>query len=49
MTDTDYFANHARARQFPWTLYHRPLERDLGKFLHEVSADHPTGSVQPGG
>jgi len=46
MTDTtDYFANHARARQFPWTLYHRPLERDLGKFLHEVAAEHPTGEV----
>ncbi len=46
MTDTtDYFANHARARQFPWTLYHRPLERDLGKFLRKVAAEHPTGEV----
>jgi len=46
MTDTtDYFANHARARQFPWTLYHRPLERDLGRFLREVAAEHPTGEV----
>ncbi|MBA3542797.1 MAG: hypothetical protein H0T79_24480, partial [Deltaproteobacteria bacterium] len=35
----DYFANHARARQFPWTLYHQPLEKDLGKFL---------GHVEPG-
>ena len=34
----DYFANHARARQFPWTLYHQPLERDLAKFLAEVPA-----------
>src|SRR5882724_630229 len=34
---TDYFANHARARQFPWTLYHQPLERDLAKFLAEVT------------
>jgi SAM-dependent methyltransferase len=32
----DYFANHARARQFPWTLYHQPLERDLQRFLAEV-------------
>ena len=42
---TDYFANHARARQFPWTLYHRPLERDLGAFLRQVAAEHPTGEV----
>jgi SAM-dependent methyltransferase len=42
---TDYFANHARARQFPWTLYHQPLERDLGKFLRQVAAEHPTGEV----
>jgi len=46
MTDTtDYFANHARARQFPWTLYHQPLERDLGQFLRQVAAEHPTGEV----
>jgi len=46
MTDTtDYFANHARARQFPWTLYHRPLERDLARFLQQVAAEHPTGEV----
>jgi SAM-dependent methyltransferase len=46
MTDTpDYFANHARARQFPWTLYHQPLERDLGKFLRQVAAEHPIGEV----
>jgi len=35
---SDYFANHQRARQFPWTLYHQPLERDLAKFLTEVHA-----------
>jgi 2-polyprenyl-3-methyl-5-hydroxy-6-metoxy-1,4-benzoquinol methylase len=45
MTDTDYFANHARARQFPWTLYHRPLERDLGSFLRRVADEHPSGEV----
>jgi SAM-dependent methyltransferase len=47
MTDeqTDYFANHARARQFPWTLYHQPLERDLGRFLTEVATEHPRGDV----
>ncbi len=43
--DSDYFANHARARQFPWTLYHQPLERDLGRFLARVAAEHPTGDV----
>jgi SAM-dependent methyltransferase len=42
---TDYFANHARARRFPWTLYHRPLERDLGRFLAVVAGDHPHGDV----
>ncbi|MBS1123087.1 MAG: putative methyltransferase [Deltaproteobacteria bacterium] len=42
---TDYFANHVRARQFPWTLYHHPLERDLARFLREVASEHPTGEV----
>ena len=42
---TDYFANHARARQFPWTLYHRPLERDLAAFLRQVADEHPSGEV----
>jgi SAM-dependent methyltransferase len=45
MTSTDYFANHARARQFPWTLYHQPLERDLGRFLRQVADEHPRGEV----
>ncbi|HEY4245194.1 MAG TPA: methyltransferase domain-containing protein [Kofleriaceae bacterium] len=44
-SSADYFANHARARQFPWTLYHAPLERDLARFLTQVSAEHPTGEV----
>lgn len=42
---TDYFANHVRARQFPWTLYHQPLERDLAKFLLHVAAEHAAGEV----
>jgi 2-polyprenyl-3-methyl-5-hydroxy-6-metoxy-1,4-benzoquinol methylase len=42
---SDYFANHARARQFPWTLYHQPLERDLARFLREVATEHATGEV----
>ncbi|HEX4420115.1 MAG TPA: methyltransferase domain-containing protein [Kofleriaceae bacterium] len=42
---SDYFANHARARQFPWTLYHQPLERDLARFLRQVAAEHPAGEV----
>ena len=41
----DYFANHARARRFPWTLYHQPLERDLARFLRQVAAEHPMGEV----
>ena len=32
----DYFANHEKARKFPWTLYHAPLERDLARFLADV-------------
>jgi 2-polyprenyl-3-methyl-5-hydroxy-6-metoxy-1,4-benzoquinol methylase len=42
---SDYFVNHARARQFPWTLYHQPLERDLARFLRQVAAEYPTGEV----
>jgi 2-polyprenyl-3-methyl-5-hydroxy-6-metoxy-1,4-benzoquinol methylase len=46
MSDTtDYFANHARARQFPWTLYHQPIERDLAGFLRQVAIEHPSGEV----
>jgi len=41
----DYFANHARARRFPWTLYHRPIEADLGRFLRQVAAEHPQGEI----
>src|SRR5262249_7665935 len=35
----DYFANHERARKFPWTLYHGPIERDLSRFLANVQGD----------
>lgn len=45
MTTTDYFANHARARRFPWTLYHQPLERDLCAFLDRVATEQPAGEV----
>jgi len=41
----DYFANHERARKFPWTLYHAPLERDLGRFLSRVAEQHANGDV----
>ncbi|HEY0250839.1 MAG TPA: methyltransferase domain-containing protein [Kofleriaceae bacterium] len=34
---SDYFVNHDKARRFPWTLYHKPLERDLARFLGDVS------------
>jgi hypothetical protein len=43
--DNDYFSNHARARRFPWSLYHAPLERNLAKFLRTVADEHPTGHV----
>jgi SAM-dependent methyltransferase len=42
---SDYFANHQRARQFPWTLYHAPLERDLESWLAVVAGEHPRGDV----
>lgn len=41
----DYFANHEKARKFPWTLYHTPLERDLGMFLDRVAEEHPEANV----
>jgi SAM-dependent methyltransferase len=41
----DYFENHRRGRQFPWTLYHTPLEKDLGEFLHRAADEHPEGDV----
>lgn len=41
----DYFANHARVRRFPWSVYHRPLERDLRRFLARVAAEHAAGEV----
>jgi SAM-dependent methyltransferase len=41
----DYFANHERARKFPWTLYHVPLERDLDKFLATVATEQANGDV----
>jgi len=41
----DYFANHEKARKFPWTLYHAPLERDLARFLERVADEHADGHV----
>ena len=41
----DYFANHERARKFPWTLYHAPLERDLARFLERVATENPSGDI----
>jgi SAM-dependent methyltransferase len=53
MTETrdqpDYFANHEKARKFPWTLYHAPLERDLSQFLTLVSATNHFLTGREGG
>lgn len=38
MDQSDYFANHVRARKFPWSLYHQPLEKDLARFLASVTS-----------
>ncbi len=37
MDSSDYFANHVRARKFPWSLYHQPLEKDLARFLADIT------------
>jgi SAM-dependent methyltransferase len=41
----DYFANHERARRFPWSIYHAPLERDLSAFLARVADEKPGARV----
>ncbi len=33
MDGTPYYTNHDRRRRFPWSLYHRPLERHLARTL----------------
>jgi 2-polyprenyl-3-methyl-5-hydroxy-6-metoxy-1,4-benzoquinol methylase len=38
----DYFANHRRVRRFPWSLYHGPLEADLGRFLRDLPQSRET-------
>ena len=45
ITDNDYFVNHDKVRRFPWSLYHRPLERELVAFLRRVSVERPNGST----
>jgi SAM-dependent methyltransferase len=45
MSTSDYFSNHRRARRFPWSLYHAPLERDLHAFLQTVAREQPAGHV----
>jgi SAM-dependent methyltransferase len=48
---SDYFANHPRAARFPFTIYHRPLERSLVSFLAERAGavDRPRVLVLGGG
>ena len=41
---SDYFVNHLRASKFPWSIYHRPLEVHLARFLADVSLS----SASPG-
>ena len=36
MNGADYFANHARAVRWPWSMYHRPLERSLERFVSDL-------------
>jgi 2-polyprenyl-3-methyl-5-hydroxy-6-metoxy-1,4-benzoquinol methylase len=41
----DYFVNHPRAAKFPWSLYHRPLERHLAEFLGQLARTGPSPRV----
>lgn len=41
----DYFVNHPRAAKFPWSIYHRPLEKHLADFLLQVSRMGPNPRV----
>jgi SAM-dependent methyltransferase len=38
---TPYFTNHDRRARFPWTLYHRPLERYLARALNACAKPEP--------
>lgn len=42
---SDYFLNHPRASRFPWSIYHRPLERSLARFLHGLTEDEASPRV----
>ena len=33
-----YFTNHRLGRLFPWSLYHRPIDRELRSFLEALPA-----------
>jgi 2-polyprenyl-3-methyl-5-hydroxy-6-metoxy-1,4-benzoquinol methylase len=36
---TDYFSNHRRKLRFPWSLYHRPIIRELEAALGRTSGE----------
>lgn len=39
--ETPYFTNHDRRARFPWSLYHRPLERYLADALETRAESQP--------
>jgi 2-polyprenyl-3-methyl-5-hydroxy-6-metoxy-1,4-benzoquinol methylase len=41
----DYFVNHPRASKFPWSIYHRPLEKHLTEFLAQISRSNAQARV----
>lgn len=47
MEKGDYYSNHNSAAKFPWTIYHRPLEQSLLKFIEDNvrRIPHPKGLV----
>jgi len=36
-TINDYFKNHDNTGKFPWSLYHKPIENSLKKFLEKTN------------
>jgi SAM-dependent methyltransferase len=38
MSEASYFSNHALGRRWPWSLYHRPIDRAIRDFLAPLPA-----------
>lgn len=40
-----YYVNHSKTKKFPWSLYHRPLEKSLINFLQKNSCQSQKKSL----